>query len=391
MIKSKQVQKLMLARMVFGSMALPVSGSPADNLTIDPTSDASALAAVTGVSYSGGNLPLVPATSTTEGYVVGDIVEVLDPASSSVVSHNGEELYARLSQDGANMKFSFFTNIDGVETAASIDADTVANADLVFSYRYLFANLPEDAITRTKRSYIGDDPAITANNLVTYIEDVTVTANNTLPNPSLDVGGVNIGGVTEYAVEVYVNGVYERGVTYTKVGNILYWDNNVIGYSVVPGDVVVYEYLVDIGYLSTYQPLLASLGTPLGYTSNAYVTYPTSVSSNTLVKNSLQDVNNSDLTASSYETTGARFRFSQPTGGSLDFRFEVLSMTGSAKFEIRTVAPSGLVSVEAPITLGENIIRFDNPSGNVANVDVSFYQVSSDFSITIGVAEVYSV
>lgn len=256
MIKSKQVNKLLLARMVLTAMAVPVSGSAADHILVDPTSDVKLLAAVTGNAYDGTDLPVTEATATAEGWVGGDVVELLNSANSEPVSFEDNELYARLVQDGANLKFNFFTNVEGVETAASIDADTVGVADLdvIFSYKYKFANLPEDAITRAKRTYVGDDPAGGGTDLVPYVEYVTIVTQDTLPQPSVEVGAVVVGDTNTYEVKVFVNGVYESGVTYDQPTNTLTWDANALGYTLMTDDVVTYEYLATVATLAAAGP-----------------------------------------------------------------------------------------------------------------------------------------
>lgn len=250
MIKSKQVNKFLLARMVLTNVSVPSSGSPTDFILVDTTTDVGLLNLITGTAYDGSDMPITGATNTQEGVVTGDVVEVLN--SSGSVSFYSNELYARLSLDGVNLKFSLFTVIDGVETPASVDVDTlgVSDIDLLFTYKYKFVNLPEDAITRTKRSYIGDDPTLPVNGNVPYIEPVTVVTNNVLPDPSVAVAGVTVGVLQKYDVRVFVNGVYESGVTYDQSTNALTWDSNALGYSVTPTDTVVYKYLVNMETLA---------------------------------------------------------------------------------------------------------------------------------------------
>lgn len=259
MLKAYQLDKMTTAPLLIAALALPLAGSAVAFIDVDPTSDANTLAAVTGQAYTGGDLPLVPAViDTSEGYVVGDIVQLLDPATRMAVNFESNELYARLTQDGTNMRYSFYTNVDGVETAATIDADSVGVAalDFVLMYHYHHGNLKHDAFTKIRRAYISQDGPSTSDVDVTYHEKgLAATANDTLPMPAFTPSNIMVGVTPTSTLEVFVNGKYEPSVTFDGV-NPPVWDPLLTGYTLLPDADVTYVYAVSPAVLAALPPSL---------------------------------------------------------------------------------------------------------------------------------------
>lgn len=248
MLEAYQIKKIFHTRMILAAMALPAAGASATTMTYVEASDPVIQAAVVGKAFDGTDLPVTAGSATTEGFLLNKLVPVFNAATSSPVLLDGEELYARITAL-TPFTVSYFTNIAGVETVATVGEDElgITEVDLSVPYSFKFGNLPEDALDNATR-YVKDDDSGSAMTAAEYAEVVEITTLDTLPAPSVAVAGINIGGTVTTSVDVYVNGHRERQVGWD--GTNLTWDANVIGYSLVPGADVEYRYLVALDTLA---------------------------------------------------------------------------------------------------------------------------------------------
>jgi hypothetical protein len=150
---------------------------------------------------------------------------------------NGNEVYGRLTEAAGVYTVTFFTSVNGTETAYSFGS---ANAiDIDFNYRYDAARLPADYAIAIPTKIISQDPKVSGAGTFS-LELLTVTATNTLAalakTPSVPA-----------TVRLYVNGqiITSLGGASAKFsisGKTITWNATNAGYSLTTDDNVIAAY-----------------------------------------------------------------------------------------------------------------------------------------------------
>lgn len=173
----------------------------------------------------------------TEGLITtgtGNKVEVYHSTTKEKLDDNqGNEVYARITEAGGVYTLTYYSLINGVETAFDIGTTTI---DFEFLYRFEFHNLPVNFAVAIQSRNVDDDGGSDNGRLV--VEQVTVSSTNTLANLTYtpDVPS---------NVQLSVNGKLEDtlgGSGLSIAGKVLTWTAGTIGYNCLTSFRVVAQY-----------------------------------------------------------------------------------------------------------------------------------------------------
>jgi hypothetical protein len=169
----------------------------------------------------GSSIPVQVSTGeTTEGLIVStpnNRVEIRNYTTQDKIIANGEEVYGRLSNSGAVYTLSFYTNIQGTETAYTFASSTPIDLDI--PYRFQLWRLPADAGIGIVARNINNDPSQAGSS--EYHERLTIVTQNTVPNltktPSIASN-----------VRLVINGVMyhvlDANPLFTVSGKVITWN-----------------------------------------------------------------------------------------------------------------------------------------------------------------------
>lgn len=176
--------------------------------------------AAQGAGYGGENLQHKLGSQNSHSESCGWLetkVPVYDTVTKTAFTDgNGNEVYATLTKPAVDYILSFFSLVDGTETAFSIEAGKVV--DLQIAYMFDSHNKPNDLHIRQSAVVIGSDPS---NNTKLYHENLTITALNTLSNLTyFPVSGTDVEIVIDGGAHVStINGtisVSGKAITYNN-------------------------------------------------------------------------------------------------------------------------------------------------------------------------------
>lgn len=224
---AKQIKKFISA--FLGLSAVAVSSANNVNITTAITT------LLTTAGDGGGSVPLQQGSSSQMGLITSsnNVVKVWDNTTHLPISVGGNEVYGRLSFSTPNYLVSFFTDVAGTETAATLNQ----SVELAIPYKFDFANLPQDSLILYQDLAPGDGGTgiggIAAN------ETLTVTGNNTFSNLSQ----VPVNALT---AKMTVNGqTLYAGLHFTITGQAISISGGqatAIGYTIATTDSCVMEY-----------------------------------------------------------------------------------------------------------------------------------------------------
>lgn len=165
----KQLTKFLTAFLGLASVSVTSANS------VNITSALTAILATAG--DTGRAVPLQQASATQMGVVVtgNNVVQVWDQATLDPILIGGNEVYGRVVFSSPNYSVQFFTDINGTETAATLNQ----TVKLAVPYRFDFDNLPQDSLVLWTSLAPG---AIAGSGGVQANETLTVTGNNTFSN-----------------------------------------------------------------------------------------------------------------------------------------------------------------------------------------------------------------
>lgn len=173
----------------------------------------------------------------TEGLITtgtGNRVLIYDATTKQMIDDNaGNEVYGRITEAGGVYTLTYYSLVNGVETAFDIGTTTI---DFEFLYRFEFHNLPVNFAVAIQSRNVDEDAGGNVGRLV--VERVTVSGTNTLSNLTYtpDVSA---------NVQLSVNGKLEdtlSGSGLTVSGKALTWTAATIGYSCLTSFRVVAQY-----------------------------------------------------------------------------------------------------------------------------------------------------
>lgn len=170
-LQAKQISKFLAG--FIGLSGLAVTSANSVNVTSALTT------ALTSGGNGGASVPLQAAVAnTTMGVIVaGDNeMDVFDNVTQQPVTISGQKVYARISLAGGVYTASFFVRTAGAETAQSING----TVQVVVPYLFDFVNYPSDSAIK----WWNVAPASAGSGAKIKIEQLTVTATNTLSNMS---------------------------------------------------------------------------------------------------------------------------------------------------------------------------------------------------------------
>lgn len=226
LLQPKQIEKLLDSN---GSVAgFTTTAANHDDVTTDVQGVLSALGITEAV-----------ATATVAGVITSgnNRVEIYDATTKQKIDDGqGNEVYGRLTGTVGAWDLAYFSLVNGVETAYTMDGSDI---DFDFGIRFEFKDLPANAIRAVKQK-VNDDVA-SAKGYV-YSESVTITTQNTLPDTTFQTSDTA-------TLQVIVNGKVEDTLGATPVigastaNKQLTWNATNAGYNLDTTDRVVYRYL----------------------------------------------------------------------------------------------------------------------------------------------------
>lgn len=206
LLKTKQISAYFDALIGLTGFATSAAGSK------DISSDLAT--AVTTAGRGGVAVPQQVATSeTTEGWILGEELTILDAQGGSIESADDTHVYGKITEAaGVYTLTYYYLNASGTETAYTFAADTTVS--IYPPYRFTLDHLPVNAITGIRVRDVS--PAAGASEVV-VTERLTITADNTVPN---------ITDTPKGAVQLVVNGKVEdsgTGGAFTIAGKVITW------------------------------------------------------------------------------------------------------------------------------------------------------------------------
>lgn len=162
----KQINKFLASWVTLASVTV----ASANNVNVTtPLTTALGSAGDTGAA-----VPLQVGSSTQMGVITSgnNAVPVWDATTLLPIIVGGNEVYARITFSSPNYIVSFYTEVNGVETATSINQ----SVKLLIPYKFDFANYPQDSIIANEDASPGGAPGASG---IAINEAITVTGNNT--------------------------------------------------------------------------------------------------------------------------------------------------------------------------------------------------------------------
>ncbi|MBK2259004.1 hypothetical protein [Francisella philomiragia] len=228
-IQSKQINKLQSALVKITGVT--VSSANSVDITTPVTS------AVSTAGDAGKAVPLQTASvaGTTQGFYVAaphNLVHVFDNTTGAKLDDGGNEVFGRLTESAGVYTVSFYTNVAGTETPATINTDV----SLLIAYQFNFETLPRTANIQIE-SHSAHDDVKSGGSYV--FEKLTVSATNTIPNLSSTPINANkvklsVNGQSLYAVDHFT--VTGQAITISA------GQTTNIGYDIETTDIVFAEY-----------------------------------------------------------------------------------------------------------------------------------------------------
>lgn len=147
----------------------------------------------------------------------------------------GNEVYGRLTQSAGVYTLTYYTLVNGTETAFNLPAQSI---DIDFSYRFDFARLPSDFAIALGGRVVNNDPR--GSGASTFTELLTVTGTNAISaltkTPSATA---NILLIVNDAVYTTLGGGSAR---FSVSGKVITWSAANAGFNVDTTDFVVAQY-----------------------------------------------------------------------------------------------------------------------------------------------------
>lgn len=173
----------------------------------------------------------------TEGLITtgsGNRVLVYDSTTKLTIDDNaGNEVYARITESGGVYTLTYYSLVNGVETAFNIGTTTI---DFEFAYRFEFHNLPVNAMIAIQSRNVDEDAGNSVGRLV--VERLTVSSTNTLADLTYTPD-------TAANVQITVNGKNEdtlSGSGLSISAKTLTWTAGTIGYNCLTTFRVIAQY-----------------------------------------------------------------------------------------------------------------------------------------------------
>lgn len=231
-IKAKQVVKIVSSGV--GCLGVSVSGTSFNATTAITT-------ALSTAGSSGVSVPLQVSTDeATMGVVTAspnNRVEVNDATSKNKFQDlQGNEVYGRIAQATSVYTLSFYTLVNGAETAYNFANAT--SIDFFFLYRFDFNRLPADFAFAVGIREIAQDPK--SGGGAPFSEQLTVTATNT-------VSALTKTPTSVTTLKLIVNGetYNSQNGSFTLAGKAVTWVAASAGISLDTTDFVVCTYFTN--------------------------------------------------------------------------------------------------------------------------------------------------
>ena len=231
MIQGKQIQK--------GSAYWIAISGPTSVSSLSNDITASLTTALSTAGYKGGPVPLQASTSeTTIGVITTghNIVKIYNAANKRIMTKNGNPIYGRITVSFGVYTITFYTLVDGTETAYSFPSPT--GVSFLIPYRFTFGTVPTDSVLLEEQMFHGQlDTAITIGR--TFKEKLTISGPDTISNLSFTP-------VSGTAVTLHVNGKEETNTgtnpPFTLAGTVFTWSDANAGYALDTLDIVIATY-----------------------------------------------------------------------------------------------------------------------------------------------------
>jgi hypothetical protein len=223
-IQSKQINKIQAG--VIRIAGLAVTGGTFNITT--------ALSTALSTAGAGGiSVPVQPSVNEGLGLITTGLTNRVE-INDGTLAAAGNEIYSRLTEAGGVYTLTFFTLVNGVETAHSFASATTIYVDV--PYRFDFWRLPTDSPIATSYRIIGG--ASGTAQAILQTEPLAVTATNTLANlskvPNVPANlTLSVFGVLHYTI---------APADFTVNGQAITWNPANAGFSLAVGDRVIAQY-----------------------------------------------------------------------------------------------------------------------------------------------------
>lgn len=231
-IKTKQIDWLQDSLIVISGFA--ASGT-SNNVTTAITT------ALSTAARGGGSVPLQVGSDTQVGVITTgkNTVSLFDASTlKSIKDASGNEVYARLTQASNVYTLTYYSNVNGTETAFTFPSTSI---NFWFSYRFDAYRLPPDfAISYTVGNNNEAIPISGGTNQKTYYEALTITgaisSGSTLPDLTKTPISAN-------AINLKVNGLsyFSAFSHFTLSGKTITWTNSQHGIATTDQVMAIYE------------------------------------------------------------------------------------------------------------------------------------------------------
>jgi hypothetical protein len=230
MIKTKQISWIVAA-------GVRVSGISANGASSNVTSALTTALASAGRGAT--QVPLQPSVSEGLGLITTsplNIVQISLASTGEKIAANNNEVYGRVTESGGIYTLTYFTSVNGTETAYSFPSATVIDCD--FNYRFDFARLPTDFAISVSRVIANDPKASLIGTSITELLNVSAvnTISSLTKTPNVPD---NVSLIVNDALYTPLGGASAR---FTISGKAITWSNVNAGFNLEPGDFVIAKY-----------------------------------------------------------------------------------------------------------------------------------------------------
>lgn len=231
-IKAKQIEKFLDGLIRINGF----TANGANDVVTTVLSTALSTAGDTGVS-----VPAQTATATRVGVIVtgnNQVPLISGTTKKPFKDVQDNEIYARLTEASAVYTLTYYSLVNGTETAYSFASDTTI--DFFVTYRFDFYRVPKDFAIAYTVADINQIILNATNNINIILEQLTVTAENTVSALSQTPSASN-------AVKLFVNGQakFQPSFAVDLVTKAITWSAANAKFSLSVGDEVFAEYKVN--------------------------------------------------------------------------------------------------------------------------------------------------
>ena len=214
---------------------LGVSGFSASG--VDDVVTAVITTALSTAGRGGVSVPLQVSSSDSVGVITaGDNrTEIIASATKQRLSDaNGNEVYGKLTETGGIYTLSYYSLINGVETAYTMPSTSV---DFFFNYCFDANRLPPNFAVALPTRIVNQDPT-KGQSASQQIERLTVTALNTVSN----LTKTPVSGSLQLIVFGIVHSLADSPTPFSVSGKSITWNAVNAGYDLETSDNVIAEY-----------------------------------------------------------------------------------------------------------------------------------------------------